>query len=177
MAHHPQHRLPPSASDRQRCCRPSLFSMLSGLITSVSVHRGRLPPWWVCMGLVAVAGLEWVVLTLAIMMGSTGHGGRAGLAWRLRWLRLSPLAAADGGRAHLVRAFLKRSIWTAFARRPMKSCDMNNKMADLKEKARFQAAAAAAAATAATQKTPLPALRQSSPPKPRLLRRSRLRRR
>ena len=59
--------------------------------------------------------------------------------------------------------FSERSIWTAFARRPMKKLqDMNNKMADLKEKAQVQAAAAAAAATAATQKTPLPALRQSS---------------
>ena len=105
---------------------------------------------------------------LAVMMGgASGHVMGAGVGFSL----VFALASAF---VFLLPLMVGVLTWCEFSEKvdldsirqaaDEKLQDMNNKMADLKEKAQVQAAAAAAAATAATQKTPAasPAAEQPS---------------
>lgn len=135
-------------------------SMLFGLITSASFTVGGL--------FAAVVGMGGGFNPLAVMMGgASGHVMGAGVGFSL----VFALASAF---VFLLPLMVGVLTWCEFSEKvdldsirqaaDEKLQDMNNKMADLKEKAQVQAAAAAAAATAATQKTPAasPAAEQPS---------------
>ncbi|MBJ2165978.1 zinc ribbon domain-containing protein [Acidovorax sp. IB03] len=151
-------------------------SMLFGLITSASFTVGGLFAAVVGMGGDFGGGMGYGMRhgmgggfnPLAVMMGSaSGHVMGAGVGFSL----VFALASAF---VFLLPLMVGVLTWCEFSEKvdldsirqaaDEKLQDMNNKMADLKEKAQVQAAAAAAAATAATQKTPAasPAAEQPS---------------
>ena len=146
-------------------------SMLFGLITSASFTVGGLFAAVVGMGGGFGGGMGYGMggfNPMAIMMGSaSGHMVGAGVGFSL----VFALASAF---VFLLPLMVGVLTWCEFSEKvdldsirqaaDEKLQDMNNKMADLKEKAQVQAAAAAAAATAATQKAPTasPAAEQPS---------------
>lgn len=151
-------------------------SMLFGLITSASFTVGGLFAAVVGMGGDFGGGMGYGMRhgmgggfnPLAVMMGgASGHVMGAGVGFSL----VFALASAF---VFLLPLMVGVLTWCEFSEKvdldsirqaaDEKLQDMNNKMADLKEKAQVQAAAAAAAATAATQKAPAasPAAEQPS---------------
>lgn len=158
-------------------------SMLFGLITSASFTVGGMFAAVVGMGGGFGGGMGYGMggfNPMAIMMGSaSGHMVGAGVGFRL----VFALASAF---VFLLPLMVGVLTWCEFSEKvdldsirqaaDEKLQDMNNKMADLKEKAQVQPLRRLQPPRP-HRRPPLPALRQSSPPKPRLLRRSRLRRR
>ena len=136
-------------------------SMLFGLITSASFTVGGLFAAVVGMGGGFGGGMGYGMggfNPMSIMMGSaSGHMVGAGVGFSL----VFALASAF---VFLLPLMVGVLTWCEFSEKvdldsirqaaDEKLQDMNNKMADLKEKAQVQAAAAAAAAAAATQKAP-----------------------